>query len=132
MSRIFIAAVLATLASWPAEAATQTIELHGVVPVICRADFQSDPTIGGDGTMHLGTLNEFCNAGSGYEILVDYDGSADPGSLLIDGQAVALNASGHSVLVSMNGPRAITQSLSYIPGSRPITSVHILIQSSLI
>ncbi len=124
--------LLASLLSCPALAATQTIEIQGVVPVICRADFESQPRIGSDGAVQLGTLNEFCNAGSGYQIFVDYDGSADAGSLLVDGQPVVRNASGHSVLVSMSGPRAVSQSLSYLPGSHPISAVHIQIQSSQI
>jgi hypothetical protein len=132
MTRFAIAAVLAVLAACPARAATETIEIHGVVPVICRADFQSSPSMVANGLMELGTIDEFCNAGSGYQIVVDYDGSSDAGSLIVDGQAIALNASGHTIITSMSGPRIVTQSLAYEPGSHPISAVHIQILTSLI
>ena len=132
MKRVCTAALLAVLVV-PASAETQTeiIRITGYVPVICHADFVAQAPQPG-ALVQLGTITEFCNAGSGYSITADYTAGADPGVLLIDGMPVPLSASGHSLLVHMDGPRAITQSIAYQPGSTPLSTISIQLQAASI
>jgi len=135
MKRMIAALFLAGMQIAPASAATETIHIYGYVPVICRAELTSASIIpitqGGE--TQLGVISEFCNAGSGYQIVADYSsGEADPGSLVVDGRTIPLNGSGESTLVTMDGPRILSQSLAYIPGSTPITAIHIQILASSI
>jgi len=118
--------------SGPASAATETIEVRGVVPVICRADFQSAYSPRGDGSMMLGAIDEFCNASSGYRVVVDYSGTDDPGALIVDGRWVPLDPSGHTVISMMDGPRMVSERLGYRPGSHPISALHVQIETDLI
>jgi hypothetical protein len=124
MRRLLAALILIGSPLVPASAATETIRINAYVPVICRADFVSQPVERG-GLVELGVLKEFCNSGSGYQIVADYPATADPGALVIDGQTVPLNQSGHATLATMNGPRLITQTLAYLPGSTPIATLNI-------
>jgi hypothetical protein len=125
MKRIFAALFMAGLCCASAQAATESsISIHGTVPVICHADFLSAPVVQ-DGQVQLGTLQEFCNSGYGYQIVADYPSTDDPGMLVIDGQRVILNGSGHAVLAVMDGPRLISQTLAYVPGKSPITAIRI-------
>lgn len=116
--------ILAGLCCAPAQGASEVIHIRGYVPVICRADFLASPAPAG-AQVRLGVLDEFCNAGAGYQIVADYPSSDDPGALVIDGRKVPLDASGHAVLAVMDGPRAVTQTLSYIPGRTPIATLRI-------
>ena len=132
MQRLFTAALLVALvAPAGAEPQTEVIHITGYVPVICRADFLPlAPQTGA--LVQLGTITEFCNAGSGYRITADYAAGTDPGVLIIDGVPVPLSASGHSLLVHMDGPRAVTQTVAYQPGSTPITTISIQLQAASI
>ncbi|MGD7099986.1 hypothetical protein ACQCR5_25630, partial [Ralstonia pseudosolanacearum] len=60
-----------------ADQASHTFELRGVVPVVCRADFQSAVQEQADGVIQLGSTQEFCNAGQGYNVIVDYAAGQD-------------------------------------------------------
>jgi|WetSurMetagenome_2_1015567.scaffolds.fasta_scaffold635916_2 hypothetical protein len=125
MKRIFAALFLTGLCCVPAPAATESsISIHGIVPLICRVDFLPASAVQ-DGQVQLGTLQEFCNSGYGYQVVADYPSTDDPGMLVIDGQRVTLSGSGHAVLAVMDGPRAINQTLAYVPGKSPITAIRI-------
>jgi hypothetical protein len=110
---------------------TARIELHGYVPVICRADFEASSSLTGN-AWHLGAIHEFCNAGTGYQVVVEYEPTADPGSLLLDGRLIPLDASGHMVIQQVYGPAIQTSLLGYVPGNRPISNLHISLQTKLI
>jgi hypothetical protein len=129
MKRLIAGIALVCAAACPAQAATQVIRIQGYVPVVCHADLASLSVPLGD-IVQLGTITEFCNDGFGYQLLADYSPLSDPGALIIDGQVVPLGPSGHAVLAQMNGPRAITQSLAYQPGTTPITTLSIQIRAS--
>jgi len=134
MRHALLVAFAALLPLTAAQAADQTarIELHGYVPVICRADFYSAPVIAPNNRVQLGAIHEFCNAGSGYRVVVEYQPAADPGALLIDGHPVFLDGSGHAVLQQVSGPAIKTSFLAYLPGRTPITALHISIQAAAI
>jgi hypothetical protein len=129
MKRLIIALFLAGVPFAPANAASQSIQISATVPVICHGDFVAQPAPLA-AVVPLGTITEFCNDGSGYRISADYTAVGDPGTLYVDGMPVPLSPSGHSVIAEMNGPRAITQSLSYRPGSTPIAAISIRLQAA--
>ena len=121
--------VLALLAPTAASAsATATLTLRGFVPVICRANFQSAPSEGANGVEQLGSIDEFCNDGGGYRVVVDYDPGTDPGSLVVDGRQVVLDGSGTAVIAESSGPAINTRTLGYIPGEQPISNLHIRVE----
>jgi hypothetical protein len=124
MRRLLAALILICTPLAPASAATEVIRIHAYVPLICRADFQARPAERG-GLIELGSINEFCNSGSGYQVIAEYPAAADPGALVVDGQTVRLDGSGRALLATMNGPRLVTQSLAYLPGTTPIATIHI-------
>jgi len=132
MRRILLAALAAVLPLTAARAAEQTtrIELRGYVPVICRADFESAPFTSPDNKMQLGAIHEFCNAGSGYRVIVEYQAGGDPGILLVDGRPIFLDGSGSAVIQQAFGPAIKTSFLAYIPGRNPIASLHISIRAA--
>jgi hypothetical protein len=104
---------------------TATLTLRGFVPVICRANFESSPSEGADGVEQLGSIDEFCNSGAGYTVIVDYDPGTSSGSLVVDGRQVALDGSGSVVIAQSTGPAIASRSLGYIPGDQPISNLHI-------
>lgn len=123
--------VLALLAPTAAAAAsTATLTLHGFVPVICRANFESAPSEGANGIEELGNIDEFCNSGRGYRVIVDYDPGTDPGFLVVDGRQVALDGSGTVVIAQSSGPAITKSSLGYIPGEQPISNLHIRVEAA--
>lgn len=132
MSRYSILAVMALAALAPtaasASSSTATITIRGFVPVICRANFDSAPSMGANGVEELGNIDEFCNSGGGYRVIVDYDPGVDPGSLVIDGRQVALDGSGTAVIDQSSGPAIASRSLGYIPGNQPINNLHIRVE----
>ncbi|HEY1836187.1 MAG: hypothetical protein WBQ17_03340 [Rhizomicrobium sp.] len=135
MKRFLVAAVsatalLAATCAAQAEGVTARIEIRGYVPVICNADFSPQPPQPGmAGWMHLGAVHEFCNSGSGFQLVVDYLPTSDPGTLVVDGRQVRLDGSGHTVIERHAGPAIETSLLGYIPGRQPISNLHISMQS---
>lgn len=129
MKRPLAALVLLAGLAPLAHAETALIRISGYVPVICHADFVSAQVQAGS-VIALGTVKEFCNDGFGYQLIANHSAGTDLGELIIDGQAVPLDSSGHTVLAHMPGPRDITQTLSYRPGATAITTLSIEIRSS--
>ena len=109
---------------------TSTIELRGYVPVICRATLHSAPAFRDDGVVELGSLDEFCNAGSGYRVVVDYAPGEDPGQLLVDGREVPLDRSGRTVIAQVSGPSISSRNLAYVPSDRPIAALSIHVETA--
>ena len=83
-----------------------TIGVVGYVPVICRANVDSNMVAPVAGTVSLGTLNEFCNSPSGYRVVADYSPALANAKLVVDGKKLALGAGG-SVVVSESNTAAI-------------------------
>ena len=131
MSRYTILAPMVLMALAPTAASassTATVTLRGFVPVICRANFQSAPSEGANGVEELGRIDEFCNSGGGYRVIVDYDPGTDLGTLVVDGRQVGLDGSGTAVIAQSSGPAVTSRSLGYIPGGQPISHLHIRLE----
>jgi hypothetical protein len=126
----FLAAVAGLIALSPvAYAESAVIHISGYVPVICHSDFQSAQMQQGE-LIQLGSIKEFCNDGSGYQLIATHTAGDGLGVLILDGQTVPLDSSGRTILAQMPGPRAITQSLSYRPGTTTITTLSIEIRAA--
>jgi hypothetical protein len=105
------------------------IEVHGFAPVVCHADFVSVPLVT-PGKIRLGLIREFCNAGAGYQVVVEYRPTAHPGALLIDGRCVALDGSGRAVIQSSRGPAERTSFLAYLPGRDRLATLNVSIHAA--
>lgn len=92
-----------------AEPATFTIDISGYVPVICRV--ATDVTTV-DSTGSLGTLTEFCNNPTGYQVWVDYAPGATTASISVNGNVVPLSASGSTMIDSWNTAASTTRALT--------------------
>ena len=109
-----------------------TITLRAYVPVICHADFNPAPVQLSGAIVPLGSDSEFCNAGTGYTVTASYVAGADPGQLIVDGRSVDLSASGQTVIVNSPGPAIVQRQISYVPGTTPITTLRVSVQSGAI
>ncbi len=76
------------------------IELQGRVGVVCKLDFASATVMPSQGTqIEFGMVQEFCNAGSGYRISVNYDPTMLGGAQLrLGGDAVQFGETGSEVV----------------------------------
>ncbi len=71
-----------------------TFGISGFVPVICRANVDATSVAPRPGNVSLGALTEFCNSPNGYDVYADYSASLATASLIVDGTAVPLSATG--------------------------------------
>jgi hypothetical protein len=101
---------IATTAS--AETAAQTIAISGEVPVICRASMETQLVAPAVGRLRLGTLREFCNNPSGYQVAVDHSPELAGATLLVDGRALELSPSGTTVVSQSDGAAIISREIS--------------------
>ncbi len=119
-----------------AGSARATLQIVANVPAICRASFNYSPTLNADGSYDLGATQELCNLPQGYALVADYQyagGSApvtSPGTLYVDGQSVALSASGRSTLLQSAGPAAVSRRLVYRPGGAQLSNINISVVAS--
>lgn len=129
---LLAAMAAALISSGPAAAseAHATFEIRGYVPLICRATFSGSVVSVSDGVYPLGTVDEFCNSGSGYAVAVEYDGSDEAGQLLVDGRPVALDRSGHTEIDRSAGPASLLRQISYAPGAQPITTLRVYVNAN--
>lgn len=98
-----IAAALAA-ASAPASASTLVVDgiasasfgfgLQGDVQVSCNVRLAAAQAPIQGALVDLGTMNEFCNSTTGYDVYVDYAPQLAGARLLVDGQAVQLTDAG--------------------------------------
>jgi hypothetical protein len=114
----FAVAVAATASPALAETGTGTLTLSLTVPVLCRVSYSSAGAGESVGeAVNLGQLKEFCNAGSGYNVVVDYSPGSLRGAVLqLGDDRVVLDGSGEAVLSYAAGPRIRTRQLLAIPG----------------
>ena len=101
-----------------AMAASQGFNLSAVVPVQCSVNQQSTGAQPADsGAISLGTIREYCNAPSGYQIVVRYaPGSLEGARVFAGSDTVVLDGSGVSTLSRSAGPRVRERSLSMVVG----------------
>lgn len=114
-----------------AGSARATLQINAYVPAICRATLNYSPTVNADGSVDLGKTQELCNLPQGYALVADYQyasgaspGTA-PGTLYVDGQAVAMSPSGRSTLVQSVGPASVSRRLVYMPGGAQLSSFNV-------
>lgn len=98
-----IAAALAAVSA-PVAASTLTYDgiasasfgvgLQGEVGVSCNVRLATAQAPIQGSLVDLGTMNEFCNSTTGYDVFVDYAPQLAGARLLVDGQAVQLTDAG--------------------------------------
>lgn len=92
--------------------AQYSIGISGFVPVICRTSVDADAVpVSGD-IQPLGSLREFCNSASGYQVVADYSSALAGAKLFVDGVPVPLNASGSRVVSRSGGAGIATRNLA--------------------
>ncbi|HZV84128.1 MAG TPA: hypothetical protein VFF48_03995 [Brevundimonas sp.] len=88
-----------------ASGAGYTFRIQGFVPVICRATVQGATYAPQAGRIDLGTLDEFCNSPTGYQVWAEHSTSLADAKLVVDGREVSLSRSGKT-LISHSGRAA--------------------------
>lgn len=113
------AAVVVTSCPAPAGADTPTYNISLTVPVLCRISYSGSGAGGSVGdAVDLGELKEFCNAGSGYSVIVDYSPGTLRGAVLqLGDDRVVLDGSGEAVISAAPGPRIRARRLLATPGA---------------
>ena len=112
------AAAVAALVPSAALGVSSTYNLRLIIPVHCTVNHDST----GFGAMNgealsLGTFREYCNAPSGYQIVVRYaPGSLQGARILAGNDEVVLDGSGYSILSQTTGPRIRERLISMAPG----------------
>ena len=114
-----MAAVVLAVAPTAAMAATYGFNLSLTVAVNCTVQHQ--PTgfgaISGD-AVSLGSFREFCNAPTGYDLVISYAPGSLEGTRIIAGNdEIILNGSGQAILSRASGPRIRERQIAAVPGS---------------
>lgn len=89
-----------------------SIGISGYVPVICRASVDATAVQPREGTISLGSLNEFCNNPTGYEVFADHSADMSTASLLVDGAKIPLSESGSTRISGASGAAIQAHSLA--------------------
>ncbi|WP_439478387.1 hypothetical protein [Brevundimonas sp.] len=135
MKRLILALVVASIpASAGADPAngSQSLTLGGYVPLVCRADYTAAISFRPDGIINLGSVREFCNSGTGYQVVVEYTPTGAPGALILNGDEIALDPNGSTVVAEVEGPAILTRNIAYRPGSQPITSIRFRLEADTV
>lgn len=121
MNKIKIA-VIAALAALTAPAANSaeayridggyTFKIEGFVPVVCRATVDSSHVTPGSGSLQLGTMSEFCNNASGYEVWAEHSDSLAGSTLVVDGREISLSKSGETLVSHSRSAAVATRRLA--------------------
>jgi hypothetical protein len=95
-----------------AESVSQgSVALHLSVPLVCTVSHAASLTPSGSG-YRLGDLREFCNAANGYALTLDYKpGTMKNAVVVLEGERVVLDGSGHTVVSRATGPRSRTRAI---------------------
>lgn len=103
-----------------------SLSIRGFVPVICRANVQATQIQPKEGSVSLGTLNEFCNNARGYEVWADYSPGLSDAALVVDNKVVDLDAGGSTRLLQVPHAGAAERSLALnLPSSTASGSISI-------
>ncbi|SDD49499.1 hypothetical protein SAMN05444678_11453 [Sphingomonas sp. YR710] len=103
----------AATAAEPSQGNSLTLEISGFVPVACRASLVANVvTPNGNGETSLGTLSEFCNNPSGYQVLVDHSPELTNARLVVDGVEIALAQEGSTLISSSSHAARKTHSVA--------------------
>jgi hypothetical protein len=97
--------------------ASQTISLRGEVPLNCRVSLQGGSgELNGAGVAILGSTNEFCNSGNGYQIFARADGDVEGASIIVDGRAYPLVSGREFPVVVSRTPAVTSRAIGYDAG----------------
>lgn len=95
------------------------------VPVVCEVSHHSAISRQGDGYL-LGDLQEYCNAPSGYALVVNYaPGSMKGARVAVGNEEVILDGSGRTVISHAAGPRIRDREVFAAPGSQGFDTDHL-------
>lgn len=113
-----MAAVVLAVGPTAAMAATFGFNLSLMVPVHCTVQHQ--PTgfgaISGN-AVSLGTFREYCNAPTGYDLVINYaPGSMEGARVIAGNDEIVLNGSGRAILSRSTGPRIRERMIAAVPG----------------
>jgi len=113
-----IASVVLVVAPTAAMAATYGFNLSLMVAVNCTVQHQATGfgIINGD-AVSLGTFREYCNAPSGYDLVINYaPGSMEGARVIAGNDEIVLNGSGRAILSRSTGPRIRERMIAAVPG----------------
>lgn len=100
--------------------ASTTIRIQAFVPVICRVRLATDVGMPDDqGVVALGEAHEFCNAPSGYRVMVQHPSDLQGAALISDGVRIPLSPSGETLLTDSTHADLRTIMLSADLGEEP-------------
>lgn len=123
--------LLFVLAMAPVQAAAEgagariSIDLHGHVPVMCRASVDGAATAGARSLS--GWLNEFCNNPGGHRVYLDHSPSLAGAIAFVDGTAVRLSASGATLLSQSGGPSRLRRPVTIdLPGENALLRLRVV------
>jgi hypothetical protein len=106
-----------------------SIGVVGYVPVICRAQIDATSVAPVAGTTSLGLLKEFCNSPTGYRVIADYSPALADAKLIVDGQQVALNKDGSSVISQSDSAAIADHTLAIeLPADGQVGNISIRIE----
>jgi hypothetical protein len=131
MFALLVASIPASAGADPSNG-SQSLNIGGYVPLVCRADYTPAIAYRPDGVIDLGSIREFCNSGSGYQVVVEYSATEAPGTLILNGDEIKLEPGGSTVVAEVTGPAILTRNIAYKPGSEPITSLRIRLQADAV
>lgn len=103
-----------------ATAATLGFNLSLTVPVHCTVQHQATGfgAISGN-AVSLGSFREYCNAPTGYDLVINYAPGSLEGTRIIAGNdEIVLNGSGQAVLSRATGPRVRERPIAAVPGEQ--------------
>lgn len=108
------------LCAGPAQAASSargSYSLQLVVQQNCNVRHVPGLTPLAAGSYRLGALKEYCNAASGYDMIVNYAPGTMQGAVLsLGSDSVVLNGSGSAVVSHALGPRIADREVTVTPG----------------
>ena len=125
-----LASVVLVAAPTTAMAASFGFNLRLTVAVQCHVQHQATGfgVVSGD-AVSLGTFREYCNAPTGYELIVSYAPGTLVGTRIIAGSdEILLNGSGQAVLSRATGPRVRERPIAAVPGENGFDSDHLDLQ----
>jgi hypothetical protein len=94
-----------------AGSASYTINITGYVPVVCRVTANATEVDTGS-QVNLGSIAEFCNNPTGYQVWVDYAPGVTSATMSVDGATVPLSSSGSTMIDSSATAASLTRNLT--------------------
>lgn len=98
--------------------ASMGFNLRATVKVQCNIQHRSTGfSTAASGAVSLGVFREYCNAPSGYDLVLMYEPGSLQGARILAGEdEIELNGSGMATLSRESGPRIKQRTIAAIPG----------------